>query len=142
MPRLIEQRGGEVFGRFVTLIEFFRGFNFIEQLLRHRRAGLIMLRVILKHVRPARPHFIHLRRVFDKIPRHARSAEPRIFHIGKHSMKRVTKFVKRSPHFVVCQQRRLAGRGFRNIEMVHDHWFEGEQLALLNVGIHPCTAAL
>src|ERR671919_2516110 len=98
MPGLIEERGGKILGRFVTLIELFRGNDFIEQRLRNWFAGLVMFRVVLEHFRPGRPHLVYLRRIFDKIARHARSAEPRIFYIRKHSVKRVTKLMKRSAH--------------------------------------------
>ena len=110
MPCLVEQRRRQVFGRFVTLIEFFRGHDFIEQRLRDRFAGLVMLGVILQHFRPGRPHLVHLRRILDEIARHARSAEARIFHVRKHSVQRVAEFVKGGAHFVVGEQRRLARR--------------------------------
>src|SRR4030095_8930387 len=107
MPRLIEKRGGKVLGRLVTLIELFRGNDFIEQLLRNWFAGLVMFRVILEHFRPGRPHLVHLRRILDKVARHTRSAEPRIFYGRKHSMERVTELMKRSAHFVMSKQRWL-----------------------------------
>src|SRR4051794_28794148 len=118
MPGLIEKRSGDVFGRLESLIKFFRGLDFIEKRLRDRFAGLVMLGEILQDLGPGRPHFVYLRRILDEIPWHARSAEARIFHIGKHSVKRMTELVKGGAGFVVGKQRRLARRGFRNVEMI------------------------
>ena len=101
-----------------------------------------MPRVILKHVRPARPHLVHLRRVFDKIPRHACTAEARIFDVRKHAVQRVTELVKRGAHFILREQRRLAGRWLRNVQMVGDHRFRAEQIALLHISVHPRAALL
>ena len=121
MPRLIEQRCRKVFGRLVALVEFLGGDDFIEQRLRDRFAGLVMLCKILQHFRPSRPHLVDLRRVLDKIARHSRPAESRIFHVRKHAVQRVAELMKGSADFVVGEQGRLAGRRLRDVEMIgHD----------------------
>ena len=120
MPGLVEQRGREIFGCLETLVELFRREHFVEQLLRHRRAGLIMLRVMLQHFRPGLPHLVHLGRILDEIARHARPAEARVFHVRKHPVERMAELVERRPHFVVGEQGRLAGFRFRNVEMIRD----------------------
>src|SRR5438445_12792026 len=101
-----------------------------------------MLREILQHFRPGRPHLVYLRGVLDEIARNARAAKAWIFHVRKHSVERVTELMKRSPDFVVSEQRRLARRRFRNVEMIRDHRFGREQTALLNISVHPRAAAL
>ena len=80
-----------------------------------------MLRVMLEHFRPGRPHLVHLRRILDEIARHARPAEARVFHIRKHSVKGMTELVEHRAHFVEGEQRRLAGFRFRNVEMIRHH---------------------
>src|SRR4030095_11130825 len=132
MPRLIEKRGGKVLGRLVTLIELFRGNDFIEQLLRNWFAGLVMFRVSLEHFRPGRPHFVHLRRILDEIARHARSAESRIFYVRKHSVEGVTELMKRSAHFIMREQGRFARWRFRDVQMIGNDRLGSEQVALLN----------
>ena len=121
VPGLVEQRGCEIFGRLEALVEFFRREDFVEQLLRHRRARLVMLRVMLQHFRPDHPHLIHLGRILDEIARHARPAEARVFHVGKHPVKRMAELVEHRAHFVVGEQGRLAGLWFRNVEMIRHH---------------------
>src|SRR5207302_8595625 len=101
MPCLIEQRSGQIFGRLKSLIKFFRGLDFIEKRLRDRFAGLVMLGEILQDLRPGRPHFVYLRRILDEIARDARSAEPWIFHVRKHSVERVTELVKGGASFIM-----------------------------------------
>ena len=142
MPRLIEDRCRQIFGRLETLVEFFRRKHLIQQRLRDGFAGLVMLGVIFQHLRPNRPHLVNLRWILDEIARNTRSAEARIFHIGKHSVQRVPEFMKRGPHFVVGQQGRLARGRLRNIQMIRHHRFGAEEVALLNVGVHPGAAAL
>src|SRR5882724_11890907 len=126
MPGLIEERGGKVLRRLVTLIELFRGNDFIEEGLRNWFADLVMFRVILQHFRPGRPHLVHLRRVLHEIARHARSAEPWILYVRKHSMERVTELMKRSAHFIMRQQSRFTGRRFWDIQMIRDDRFGSE----------------
>ena len=55
-------------------------------------------------------------------------------------MQRVTKFMKRSAHFVVGEQTWLPCRRLRDVEMVRHHWLETEQSALLDVLVHPRPA--
>src|SRR5947207_14972892 len=100
-----------------------------------------MLSKILQHFRPGRPHLVYLRRVFDEIARHAGAAEAWIFHVRKHSVERVTEFVKRSPDFVVSEQSRFARRRFRDVEMIRDHRLGCEQTGLLNISVHTDAAA-
>ena len=140
MPCLIEQRRGEVLGCFVSLIEFVGRLHFIEQRLRNRFAGLIMFRVIFQDFRPVHPHLVDLRRILDEIARHARSAEARILHVRKHSVERMTEFMKGRAHLVKRQQRRLAIRGFGNVEMIRDDRFRAEERVLSDILIHPGAA--
>src|SRR5688572_15015075 len=77
MPRLVEQRGRQIFCRRETLVELGGGLNLFYKRRRQRFAGLVMPRVIPQHFRPVRPHLIHLRWEFHKIPWNARAAETR-----------------------------------------------------------------
>ena len=49
-----------------------------RQLRRHRRTGLVVLRIVAEHRRIRRPVFIELRRKLHKIPRHRRPGQARI----------------------------------------------------------------
>src|SRR5207248_9546026 len=73
----------------------------------HGLPCLVMLRVILQHFRPVRPHLVHLRRILDEIARHTRPAEARIFHGGKHAVQGVPELMKCCADLIVRQQRRL-----------------------------------
>ena len=120
MPGLIEQRGRQILGRLETLVEFFRRNDLVEQGLRDRLAGLIMLGVILQHLRPIPPHLVDLRRILHEVARDTSAAEARILYVRKHSMQRVTEFVKRSPCFIGRQQSRLTFRRLGDVEMIRD----------------------
>src|ERR1700730_13225873 len=96
-----------------------------------------MFREIFQDFRPGRPHFVDLRWIFDKVPRHAGSAETRIFDVRKHSVKRVTEFVKSGADLIVGEQRRLAWGRFWDVEMVCDHRLGSEQFDLLNISDPP-----
>src|SRR6266576_5343345 len=130
MPGLIEERGRKVLGCLKALIELFRGNDLIEERLRNWFAGLVMFRVILQHFRPGRPHLVNLRRVLHEVARHARSAEPRIFYVRKHSMERVTELMKRSAHLIMGQQGWFTWRRFRDVQMIGDDRFGSGQFAL------------
>ena len=106
MPGHVEQRRGHVFSYVVTLIESSRTLNLVDQGLRHRLAGLIMLRVICEDREVKRPVFVYLRWKLDEVARDG--AQQRITNMRKHRMQRVTKFMKDSGHIVKAQQRRLA----------------------------------
>src|SRR5438045_8807489 len=49
VPSLIEQRGGEVLGRLITLVELLRRNHLVEKLLRNRLSRLVVLDEVLSH---------------------------------------------------------------------------------------------
>ena len=57
-------------------------------------------------------------------------------------MERVTELMKRSAHFIMSQQGRFTCRRFRDVQMIGNDRFGCEQVALLNVGIHPRASTL
>src|SRR3982750_1584730 len=121
MPGLIEEGSGKVLGRLVTLVELFGRYDFIEEHLWHWLARLVMFCKIPQHLRPGCPHFVNLGRILDEIARHARAAEPRILHIGEHSMQGVTELMKGGPDFVVGEKSWLTRRRFGNVEVIRHH---------------------
>ena len=62
VPRLVEQRRAQVLGGGEALVELARGQHLVEQFLRHRLAGLVVLGVVRQHRRPVGPHLVDLRR--------------------------------------------------------------------------------
>src|SRR3546814_6666455 len=62
IPALVQNRGGKILGGRKALSVFLRCHYLVEQRAWHCRAGLVVLRIVLQHVRIGRPHFIELRR--------------------------------------------------------------------------------
>ena len=121
VPCLIEQRCGQVFRRLKTLIKLFRRHHFIEERRRDRFPGLVMPGKVLQHLRPACPHLVNLRGILDKVARHTGSAKTRILHVREHPVQGMTELMESGPHLVMSQQRRLALRRFRNVQMIRHH---------------------
>ena len=63
----IDDRRGQIFHGGEALIEIARGDEPLQQLLRHRRAGLIMPRETPQNVRLFEPMLVELRGQFDEI---------------------------------------------------------------------------
>ncbi len=57
-------------------------------------------------------------------------------------MQRVTELVERGRDFIPRQQRRLAGRRLRHVEMVRHHRAIAGERRLRDVGVHPRATAL
>ena len=57
-------------------------------------------------------------------------------------MQRVAEFVERGGHFIPGQQRRLAGAGLGNIEVLADHRLRTHQARLAHILVHPRATTL
>src|SRR5262245_44890728 len=101
-----------------------------------------MFRVVGEDVRTRSPHLVYLRWILNKITRHARSAEPRVFYVGKHAVQRVAEFVKRGPDFILSEQCRFSRRRLRNVEVIRDNRLRSEQIVLRDMSIHPRASTL
>ena len=60
VPRHVEQRRRDVLGERESLIESSRLLDLVDEILRHRLAGLMVPRVAREHRRLERPVFIEL----------------------------------------------------------------------------------
>ena len=67
----IDQGRGDVFDGGKTLVEIARGDEPLQQVLRHRLAGLVMAGEAPQHLRLLQPVLVKLRRQFDEIGGHA-----------------------------------------------------------------------
>jgi hypothetical protein len=120
VPALVEQRRGQVLGGAVAFVELLGRLHLVQQFLRHRRAGLVVLGVVGQHFRPGHPHLVDLRRELDEVARHAGAREARVLHVREHAVQRVAELVEHGAHFVVGQQGRLAGGRLRDVQVVGD----------------------
>ncbi len=140
MPFLVEHGGGEILRGGITLIELLRRQYLVQQLLRHGRAGLVVLREVRHDDRLASPHLVVLRRILDEVPGHRRAGEQRVVHVRQHSMNRVTKLMEQRGHFVESEQRRPPGLRLRDVEVVGHDRLEPEQPRLPHEAAHPGAA--
>src|SRR6516164_1493481 len=101
-----------------------------------------MLCVVLKNRRIGRPMLVELRWKFHKVAGYGGSGKAGIFRIGKHAVKRVTKFVKHSPDIVSGKKSRLTRSGRWKIGNVTDNRQRTQQPRLFDKAIHPGTALL
>ena len=60
VPRHVEQRRFQVFAEVVALVELLGVLDLIDERLRHRRAGLVVFRVVRKYFRFQRPMLVEL----------------------------------------------------------------------------------
>ena len=137
VPREIEERGGEVFGGDVALVEFAGVEDLGEQGGGERFAGFVVLGVVFKNLGPDRPHLVHLRGKFHEVARDAGAAEARIFHVGEHAVKGVAEFMEERRDFVEGEERGLAGGRLGNVEVVADDGLGAEEGGLRFVLVHP-----
>lgn len=142
MPVLIQHRRTQILGGGKALVELGRGNHLVQQCLRHRRAVLIMLGVVLQDGWFVGPHFVDLQGKLDEVARHAGAGEIRVFDVGEHAVQRMPELMEHGGHFVPGQQRGLAGRRFGDVEVIGHHRLESGQLGLRHIGVHPCATAL
>ena len=83
--------------------------DLVDQRLRHRLAGLVVLGVVGEHLRVERPVLVELRRELDEVARRVGAGERRILHVREHAVQRVAELVEHRGHVVEAEQRRLAG---------------------------------
>ena len=94
------------------------------------------------HARLARPHLVVLRGVLDEVARHRRAGELRVAHARQHAVQRVTELVVHRRDFIESEQRRLAGLGLGDVQVIGHHRLVMQQLRLRHVGGHPRPALL
>src|SRR5690606_22258363 len=85
------------------------------------------------------PVFKNLTWKLYKIPLHSSSCYTRLCSICQHAVKRVTKVVKKSGHFIKGEQRRFSSSRFREIANYRDvrSFIFAILLLLILVGCHP-----
>ena len=139
----IDQRRGDELDRRKALVEFSRLDEALQQIVRQRLAGLVMLREPPQHLRLLLPVLVELRRQFDEIGEHRCAGQRRIGHVRQHAVQPVAEFMKQRARIVGRQQRRLAVRALGEIADVDDqrHDLAVELLLVAQRG-HPRAGAL
>ncbi|KAG0739165.1 hypothetical protein G6F24_017416 [Rhizopus arrhizus] len=69
VPGQVQQRGRQVLGGRIALGEAACLEDLVDQFLRHRLAGLVVLGVVGEHLRVQRPVLVELRRELDEVAR-------------------------------------------------------------------------
>ena len=142
VPVHVEQRGRDQLGHVVALVEVAGLLDLVDQRLRHRLAGLVVLGVVGEHLRIGRPVLVELRRELDEVARRVGARQRRVLLVGEHAVQRVAELVEHGDHVVERQQRRLAGGRLGEVGDVVDHRLGAEQLRLVDEVVHPGAAAL
>ena len=139
----IDDRRGQILDGGEALIEIARGNEPLQQLLRHRRAGLIMPRETPQNVRLFEPMLVELRRQFDEVGGDVGAGNPRIGNRREEAVQRMTELVEQSARVVEAEQRRLAVGGLGEIADIDDERADiaGELFLIAQRG-HPGAAAL
>ena len=123
----IDQRRGDEFHGGKALVEFARGEEALQQIVRQRLAGLVMPGKLPQHLRLLLPVLVKLRRQLDEIGEYAGARQRRIGHVRQHPVQAVAEFVKQRPRVVRRQQRRLAVGALGEIADIED---QGSDLAI------------
>ena len=139
---LVEHGRGQVLGGRVALAVLFGGQHLVQQFLRDRFAGFMVLGVVGQDRRPGRPHLVDLRRVFDEVARHRGAGELRVLHVREQAVQGMAELMEHGGDFVEAHQGRLAVGRLGDVLVVGDHRLGAGQAVLRHVGIHPGTAAL
>ena len=142
VPGKVEQRRGKDLRHREALIEGLRPFDLVDQRRGHRRASLVVLRIVGQHVGLERPVLVELRRKLDEVAWHVGARERRVMNVGEHPVQRVSELVEHRRHVIISQQSRLArGRLGEIGDVVHDR-FPARQRRLVDELIHPCPTLL
>ena len=80
----------------------------LQQVVRHRLAGLVVPGELLQHLGPLQPVLVELRGQLDEIGEHAGARQRRIGHVGQQAVQAVAELVEQRARVVERQQRRLA----------------------------------
>ena len=104
----VDQRRGDELDGGKALVEFSRGEEAGQQLVRQRLAGLVVLCELPQHLRLLLPVLVELRRQLDEVGKHRGPRQRGIGHVGQHAVQAVAELVEQRACIVRRQQRRLA----------------------------------
>lgn len=142
VPGPVQQGRGQVFDRAEALAEALGGLHLGHELLRHRLAGLVVAGVVGQDLGPDRPHLVDLRGVFDEVARDGGPGEEGVVDVREQAVQGMAELVEEGVDLVEGQQRRLAGTGPGDVEVVDDDGALAEQRGLVHQVVHPGAAAL
>ena len=140
MPCHVEQGRAQVFGRGETLVERSRALQLLDQILRHRRSGLIVLRIVRENRRLQSPVLVELRGEFDEVARHGRTADRWVLHVREHTVQCMAELVKHRRHVSEREERGLACSRLCEVLRIRDHRFRAEESALADEAARPRAA--
>ena len=104
----IDQRRGDEFHGGEALVEFARGDEALQQIVRQRLAGLVVPGELAQHLRLLLPVLVELGRQFDEIGEHAGARQRRIGDVRQHAVQAMAEFVEQRAGVVRRQQRGVA----------------------------------
>ena len=137
-----QRRGGELDGG-ETLVEFSRGQEPLQQIVRQRLAGLVVAGELLQHLGPLLPVLVELRRQLDEIGEHGGARQRRIGHVGEHAVQAVAELVEQGAGIVGRQQRGLGSGALGEIADIDDERRDlAVELLLVAQRGHPGAGAL
>ena len=96
----IDQCGSDEFQGGKTLVEFARGDEALQQIVRQRLARLVVPGKLPQHLRLLLPVLVELRGQFDEIGEHRGPLQRRIGHIRQHPVQAVAEFVEQGARIV------------------------------------------
>jgi hypothetical protein len=110
----------QIFDGAEALIEIARGKKPLQQVFRHRRAGLVVPREAPQYFRLLEPMLVELRRQLDEIGGDIGAGNLRIGDGGKKAVQRMAEFVEQRARILEPEQRRLAVGGLGEIAHIDD----------------------
>ena len=116
----VDQRRGDELHGGKALVEFSRGEEALQQIVRQRLAGLVVPGELPQHLRLLLPVLVELRGQFDEIGEHGGARQRGIGHVGQHAVQAVAELVEQGPRVVRRQQRRLAVGALGEIADIDD----------------------
>ena len=138
----IDQGAGDILDRGKAAIEVARRDQPLQQVFRHRLAGLIVQGEAPQQFRLFEPVLVELRRKLDEIGRDAGAGNLRIGHVGKQPVQRVAELVEQGMSVIEAQQGRLAAGGLGEIAHVDDQRTDvARQFFLIAQRRHPGAAS-
>ena len=139
----IDEGRSEVLDRGEALIEIARGDQPLQQLFRHRLAGLVMPGEAPQHLRLLEPMLVELRRQLDEIGGDIGAGNLRIGDVGEQAVQRMAELVEQRARVLEAEQRRLAVGGLGEIADVDDQRANvAGKLFLIAQRRHPGAALL
>ena len=115
MPLHVELGGRKNFSHLVALVEVLGALDLVAQLLRHRRTGFVVARIVIEDLGISAQCSLNCDGNSTKSRGRRGSREARIPRIREHAVQRVAELMEQRDHVVEADERRRARRGLARL---------------------------